>query len=180
MLSATIKKINIYNQNKQSKTLLQGTKCAQLEKATVRRIPDCKHLSVVKESDGSRKEIIFTLVVLDLTLLYLQPEGRSVNRPCWGWVGSLRVETAVDFAVVDVLQRGQWSPGIFSTVFNTLCRRLQSTAEVLPYQAVIQQDAFNNVAVEVGENLWQHTKLPQPPQKMQPLLGPLYQRCGAE
>ena len=36
-----------------------------------------------------------SLAVLDLTLLYLWPEGRSVNRPCWGWVGSLRIEAAL-------------------------------------------------------------------------------------
>ena len=43
-----------------------------------------------------RKKEFFSLVDLVLRLLYLQPEGRSVNSLCWGWV-------------VDALQRGQWS-----------------------------------------------------------------------
>ena len=41
------------------------------------------------------KKESFSLVVLDLTPLYLQPEGRSGNSPCWGWVGSLRMEAAL-------------------------------------------------------------------------------------
>ena len=48
---------------------------------------------------------------------------------------------------------------IFSAVFTTLCRHLKSIAVALP-------------------DLRQHAKRPQLPQKIQPLLGPLYQLCG--
>ena len=41
------------------------------------------------------KKEFFSLVLLDLTLLYLWPEGRSVNRSCWGWVEALRMEAAL-------------------------------------------------------------------------------------
>ena len=45
--------------------------------------------------DGCGQKECFSLVVLGLTLVYLWPEGRSVNRPCWEWVGSLRMEAAI-------------------------------------------------------------------------------------
>lgn len=35
------------------------------------------------------------LKVLHFRLLYLQPEGRYVNGPCWGWVESFRTEAAI-------------------------------------------------------------------------------------
>uniref|UniRef100_A0A3B3TC98 TNFR-Cys domain-containing protein n=1 Tax=Paramormyrops kingsleyae TaxID=1676925 RepID=A0A3B3TC98_9TELE len=38
------------------------------------------------------KKELFSRDVLDFTLLNLRPEGRSVNSPCWGCVGSLRME----------------------------------------------------------------------------------------
>ena len=38
------------------------------------------------------KKELFSLLVLDLTLLYLWPEGRSVSSPCSGWLESLRME----------------------------------------------------------------------------------------
>ena len=41
------------------------------------------------------KKEFFSVVVLELTLRYLWPESRSVNHPCWGWVGSLRMEATV-------------------------------------------------------------------------------------
>ncbi len=44
-------------------------------------------------SEG-KKEFL-KMEVLRFTLLYLRPEGRSVNGPCCGWVGSLRMEAAL-------------------------------------------------------------------------------------
>ena len=41
------------------------------------------------------KKEFFSLVGLDLTPLYLQNEGRSVNSPCWGWVGASRMEVTL-------------------------------------------------------------------------------------
>ena len=43
----------------------------------------------------------------------------------------------MDPAVVNALQRGQWSSGDRPAVFTTLCRHLRSKAEVLPHQMVI-------------------------------------------
>jgi len=40
------------------------------------------------------------------------------------------------------------------------------------------QDALNNAAVEIPEDLSRHVKLPEPPQKIQPLLSLLHQLCG--
>ena len=53
------------------------------------------------------KKEFFSVAVLDLTLLYLQPEGGGVNSLSWGWVESLRMEAALRWN----LQRGQWSSG---------------------------------------------------------------------
>lgn len=41
------------------------------------------------------KKEFFSLEVLHFTLLYLRPEGRSVNSPWWGWEGSLRMEATL-------------------------------------------------------------------------------------
>ncbi len=41
------------------------------------------------------KKEFLNLEVLHFTHLYLRPEGRSVNSPCCGWVGSLRMEAAL-------------------------------------------------------------------------------------
>ncbi|MCI4387673.1 hypothetical protein PGIGA_G00076990 [Pangasianodon gigas] len=41
------------------------------------------------------KKEFLSLEVLHFTLLYLRPEGRSVNSPYCGWVGSLRMEAAL-------------------------------------------------------------------------------------
>ena len=54
------------------------------------------------------KKEFFSLVLLDLTPLYIRPEGSSVISPSWGG-------------------RGSWG-----------CRRLRSIAVVLPYYTVIQ------------------------------------------
>ena len=50
----------------------------------------------------------------------------------------------------------------------------------IPDGDTASKEALNNAAVEFTEDLRWHAKLPQPPQKIQPLLGPLYQVCGGE
>ena len=88
----------------------------------------------------------------------------------------------MEYAVAEALQRGQWRP---SDRLRSLCNTLQAFA-VQSISAAVQdgdtagQDALNNAAVEVAEDLRRNAKLPQPPQKIQPLLGPLYQLCGVE
>ena len=54
---------------------------------------------------GVGKEEFFSLVVLDLSLLYPRPEGRSMSSPCWG-MGGVREDGGgfpVNSAVVDAL-----------------------------------------------------------------------------
>ena len=79
----------------------------------------------------------------------------------------------MDPVVVDALQRGQWSSGDFlCSFYHSLQACVDHSHIVLPYQMVIWgQDGLNSAAVEVAEDLWRHAKLPQPPQKIQPLLG---------
>ena len=94
-----------------------------------------------------------------------------MNSPCWGWS-----------AVVNTLQRGQWSP---ADLFHSRHHSLQefvvhSRSTAVPDGDIAGQDALNNAAVEVAEDPRRHVKLPQPLQKIQPLLDPLYQLCVVE
>ena len=58
------------------------------------------------------KKEFFSLVVLDVKLLYLRPEGRSEQSMLGvGGVFEDGGSSPVDSAVVDTPQRGQWSPG---------------------------------------------------------------------
>lgn len=68
-------------------------------------------------------------------------------------------------ALVDALQRGQWGPG-------------PPSAGVCDDAA--GQDTFDDAAADVAEDLRRHAKLPQPPQRVQPLLGPLDQLRGVQ
>ena len=75
----------------------------------------------------------------------------------------------------------QWSPG---DLFRSLHHSLQvfvvrNRSAAVPDGDTAGQDALNSsAAVEVAEDLRRHAKLPQPPQKMQPLLGPLQLPAG--
>lgn len=53
----------------------------------------------------------------------------------------------------------------------TLCRSaLHSTSAVVPHGDTAAQAYLNKAAVEVAEDLGEHNKLPQHPQKIQQLL----------
>ena len=70
---------------------------------------------------------------------------------------------------------------LLSSLYHSLqVFAVQSRSAAVPDGDTAGQDALNNAAVEDAENLRQHAKLPQPRQKIQPLLGPLYQLCGVE
>ena len=145
-----------------------------MQKSNVNRLLVVQ-LSAVLESDGSGEKMFLSLVVLHFTLLYLRPERKSVNSPYWGWVGSLMMEV-----VVDALQRGDWSP---DDPLGCLYHSLQAFAvhdsgTAVPHGDATGQDALNNAAVEIPEDLSRHAKLPEPPQKIQPLLSLLHQLCG--
>ena len=86
----------------------------------------------------------------------------------------------MDPVLVDALQRGQWTPGdLLSSLYCSLqAFEVHSRSAAVPHGDTGGQDALNNAAVEVAEVLRRHAKLPQPPQKIQPLLGPLNQLCG--
>ena len=88
----------------------------------------------------------------------------------------------VDSAVVDALQRGQWgSDDPLCSLYHSLqSSAVQSGSAAVPDGDTAGQDALNNGAVEVSEDLRRHAKLPQPPQEVQPLLGFLNQLCGVE
>ena len=88
----------------------------------------------------------------------------------------------VESAVVEALQRGQWSPGdLLRSLYHCLqAFVVQSRSAAISDGDTASQDALNNAAVEVAEDLRRHARLPQPPQKIQPLLGPLYQLCDVE
>ena len=58
----------------------------------------------------AKKEFL-SLEALHFTLLYLRPEGKSVNSPCFsGWGPECGASSPVDSVVVDALPRGLWSP----------------------------------------------------------------------
>ena len=85
----------------------------------------------------------------------------------------------MDSAVVNALHRGQWGPGdLLSSLYRSLQEFVvQSRSAAVPDSHTAGQDALNNGAVEVAEDLRRHAKLPQPPQKVQPLMDSLYQLC---
>ena len=78
----------------------------------------------------------------------------------------------VDSAVVDSLQRGQWgSDDPLCSLYHSLqSSAVQSRSAAVPDGDTAGQDALNNAAVEVSEDLRRHAKLPQPPQGVPPLL----------
>lgn len=102
------------------------------------------------------KEEFFSLEVLHFTRLYLRSESRSVNRPCRGCVGSLRMEAVLLWTVVvDALQRGQWSTGV---LLSSLHHSLQSLAvhgssAAVPHGDATGQVALYSTGVEVAEDL---------------------------
>lgn len=69
----------------------------------------------------------------------------------------------MDSAVVDALQRGQWCP---DDPLSALDHSLQAFAvhgcgAAVPHSDAAGQNALNNAAVEVAEDLAGHPKLPQ-------------------
>ena len=88
----------------------------------------------------------------------------------------------MDSGVVNALQRGQWSSGdLLCCLYHSLqASAVQGRSAAAPDGDTTGQDALNIAAVEVAEDLRGHAKVPQPPQKIQPLLGLLYQLCGVE
>ena len=81
----------------------------------------------------------------------------------------------MDSAVVNALQRGQWSPGnLLSSLYHSLQAFAdQSRSAAVPDSDTAGQDHRSNASLEVAEDLRKHTKFPQPPQKIQLLLGPI-------
>ena len=118
------------------------------------------------------KREFFSLVVLDLKPLDFWPKGSSVNSPCWGWVGSLRMEASLLWTCCGRCSAVRALEFWWSAVLYTLCRCLRSKAEAVPDGGTAGQDYLNNAAVEVGEDLRWHAKLPQPPQNIHLLLDP--------
>lgn len=57
---------------------------------------------------------------------------------------------------------------------------VRSSSAAIPYADAAGQDTFDDAAEDVAEDLRQHVKLPQPPQEVQPLLGPLDQLRGVQ
>ena len=53
---------------------------------------------------------------------------------------------------------GSLAPVMYWAIRTTLCSALLSEAEQLPYQAVMQPDAFDGAAVEPFEDLRTHAK----------------------
>ena len=76
----------------------------------------------------------------------------------------------MDSAVVDALQRGQWRSGdLLCSLYHSLqSSAVQSRGAAVPDGDTAGQDALNNAAVEVSEDLRRHAKLPQLPQEVQP------------
>ena len=107
-----------------------------------------------------------------------------MNSPCWGWMGSSEDggNSSVDSVVVNALQRGHWSScDLLCSLYHSLqVFAVQSRSAALPDSDTTSQDALNNAAVEVAEDLRRHAKLPKPPQKIQLLLGPRYQLHGVK
>ena len=86
----------------------------------------------------------------------------------------------MDSAFVDVLQRGEWSPDDpLSCLFHSLqAFAVHDSGTAVPHSDATGQDALNNAAVEIPEDPSRHAKLPEPPQKKQPLWSVLRQLCG--
>lgn len=57
---------------------------------------------------------------------------------------------------------------------------VHSSGAAIPHGDAAGQDALNDAAVEVAEDLRRHARFPQPTQEVQPLLRPLNQLCGVE
>ena len=62
----------------------------------------------------------------------------------------------MDSVVINALQRGQWSP---ADHLGSLYHSLQSKAAAVPDSDTAGQDALNNAAAEVAEDLRRHAKL---------------------
>jgi len=55
---------------------------------------------------------------------------------------------------------------------------VHDSGTAVPHSDATGQDALNNAAVEIPEDLSRHAKLPEPSQKIQLLLSLLHQLCG--
>ena len=98
------------------------------------------------------------------------------------WVGAVLYDggsSPVDSAVIDAVQRGQWGPGDpLSCLYHSLqAFAVHGRSAAVPRADAVGQTALHDTAVEVAEDLCRHAKLPQPPQKIQPLLCFLDQLC---
>ena len=66
----------------------------------------------------------------------------------------------VDSAVIDALQRGDWSPDDpLSCLYHSLQTfAIHDSGTVVPHSDAAGQDALNNAAVEIPEDLSRHVK----------------------